>query len=103
MKFEFDCSAVNHCKQKWTFYVSSESGKIVIEDLNIEEQEKPIGCFGHPKTITVLVKGMALDKINTEALIETECVKDISCGQFLADCIENIKSSNNISGKTRGF
>ncbi len=93
-KYSFTCSAENHCKQDWNFEIENINGESIIKNLEITEEEKPRGCFGHPKTITALVKGMDLEKIDINSLKEADCVKDISCGQFLADCIETMKSQS---------
>ncbi len=91
-KYIFNCTAENHCKQDWIFEIENTNDILIINNLEITEEEKPRGCFGHPKTISVLVKGMELEKIDVDTLKEADCIKDISCGQFLADCIETIKS-----------
>ena len=90
--YSFTCDAENHCKQNWIFEIESIDGKSIINNIEITEREKPKGCFGHPKTITALVKGVDLENIDTDLLSETDCIRDISCGQFLADCINTIKS-----------
>ena len=89
-KYEFISSDLDHCKLKWNFTIRKENNELLIDDLIIEEREKAIGCFGHPKTITALVKGRTISSIDLNSLQEVECKKEISCGSFLADCLRKI-------------
>lgn len=89
-QFEYTSKDINNCKQKWLFFISKEKNKLTIENLEILEKETPTGCFGHPQTIITLVVGREISSLNIEGLSQTACSKDVSCGQFLADCLKDI-------------
>lgn len=72
------------CKYGWTFTLKNNTLGWIIEDLQIDEREKPRGCSGHPQTIVALLKGRSLDSIHHQGLSEAACDRNISCGQALA-------------------
>ena len=78
------------CKYSWTFTLKHNSQGWIIEDVQVVEREKPRGCFGHPKSIAVLLQGRILDSINLEGLTEASCGNSLSCGQALAQCLTDL-------------
>jgi hypothetical protein len=91
-KFEYDCDELDHCKLKWTFFISKKENELIVEDLQIEEREEPKGCFGHPETIIALAKGRTISSFSTDNLLMAKCKNEISCGHFLAKCLLDIES-----------
>ncbi len=80
------------CKFSWTFTLKHDSHGWIIDELRVEEREKPRGCFGHPKTIVTLLKGRILDTINLDELAEASCARSLSCGQVLAQCLTDLSN-----------
>ena len=68
------------CKSCFTFKLNNDSGKVVIDNLEIVGSK---GCGGHPRTISALVRGRALEELPEEALAGAACGRAMSCGQTL--------------------
>jgi hypothetical protein len=79
------------CKSYWTFELEKVAGMWIIQSLQIDEREQPIGCEGHPKTLMALLKNRPVNSIDVNALSDSYCEKDISCSQVLAKCITQLK------------
>ena len=88
---EFDLEKEDTCKKQWTFHMKQENGIPTIESLEIAPARQ--GCPGHPKTIEALVRNMPVDKIDSEALHQTTCIRQKSCGINLAECVSAIKET----------
>lgn len=87
---EFDTSGQNTCMNSWSFELQQVGSLApVIRALKIGQGSQ--GCPGHPKTISALVKGRAIDQIDIEALATTDCPRSQSCGQVLGDCVTELK------------
>jgi len=82
------------CKQTWRFSISEKDGDKVIEDLQIDEREIEEGCMGHPKTLSILLKGRSTKSIDLKELEGTYCKKWVSCGQILGKCLEKINKND---------
>ena len=79
-------------KYAWTFTLKHNSQDWIIDDLHVDEREKPRGCFGHPKMITALLKGRILHSISLNELAEAFCGHSLSCGQVLAQCLTDLSN-----------
>jgi len=84
------------CKARWTFTLSKDGDGLIIEDLKIEphltQRGTQRGCWGHPQSIVALLQGARVDAINIRALSEAACARDVSCGQTLARCLEDLRA-----------
>lgn len=87
---EFDTGGQDTCMNSWNFELQQASSSApVITALEIGRANQ--GCPGHPKTISALVKGRAIDQIDIEVLAATDCQRSQSCGQVLGACVAEIK------------
>lgn len=75
------------CKARWTFTLEGQGAEAVIHDIRIAEREEPVGCQGHPGTVTALLRGRKLRELDVRALLESGCLREISCGAVLARCL----------------
>ena len=95
-EFIFDVDKT--CKMKWTFAISQTDQGPVIDDIEIlphtTSNGTERGCVGHPKTIISLIKGRPLNTLDIQALLQTSCLREISCGQALGQCLADIRDSN---------
>jgi len=87
---EVSFEAEDTCKQTWRFSLTHGAEGWIVEDLQIEDREQAVGCGGHPKTITALVKGRSVKSIDVDALAEAACGRRMACGQALARCLRQI-------------
>jgi len=87
---EFSFEAEDTCKQTWRFSLRQGAGGWIVEDLQIEDREQPVGCGGHPRTIAALVKGRPVKSIDVDALAEAARGRSMACGQALARCLRQI-------------
>jgi len=97
MTREFTFDADETCKVRWTFHIGADDDGAVIEDVEIEgyrtePEGRERGCLGHPKTISALLRGRPLADLDAEELAEATCARDQSCGQALAECLQQLKS-----------
>jgi hypothetical protein len=92
-KLEFNMEKEDTCKKQWIFHMKQDNGVKVIESLEIAPARQ--GCPGHPKTIEALVRDMPVDNLDLEALHQTTCMRNKSCGMNLADCVSVMKEAAN--------
>lgn len=90
--YQFAADEKLHCKSQWTFDILKTDQHLILDNLQIKERDSGKGCAGHPQTIEILLKGREINTIDISALMKTDCNMGVSCGQFLADCLEKIKS-----------
>lgn len=98
--YTFDTDQSKHCKSRWTFNILKKDQGFIVDSIKIEERESAKGCIGHPKTIEALLKGREINSLDINALMESDCKMGISCGQFLASCLEEIKLNLDLTVKT---
>lgn len=99
--YEFTFDSEQTCKTTWRIEVVSRVDGPVIRDVQVQAgltpNGKEMGCKGHPRTIAALVRGQRVDAIDVQALVETACTRPCSCGQALAECLQQIRSRNSSS------
>jgi len=90
---KFDTSNEDTCQDEWIFNLKKIAGETIIESIEIVQSGK--GCKGHPKTISALVRNIPINDLDLDALSNTNCIHDISCGMVLGSCVEEINNSIN--------
>jgi hypothetical protein len=75
------------CKARWVFTLEGRGPEAVIHDIHIAEREEPVGCQGHPGAVTALLRGRRVGELDVRALLESDCLRGISCGAVLARCL----------------
>ena len=79
------------CKDQWRFVLSPLDGG---RDYRIDDLEATgkRGCLGHPRTIAALLRGRTIGEIDLEALSDTPCARNESCGKTLAMVVGQLRS-----------
>ena len=75
---------VNTCKQRYEFQYRTEGDDIIVEQLSVTGDK---GCKGHPRTISVLLKGRRVNDLPIDDLTAITCTRDSSCPQQLVQAV----------------
>ncbi len=92
---EFTFDGEETCKGRWSFSLAEGPDGTVVKRLRVVANKRPgtdkeRGCLGHPRTIIALIEGRSLASLDVEALARAACVKKVSCGQALAECLRKM-------------
>ncbi|WP_430817258.1 hypothetical protein [Carboxylicivirga sp. RSCT41] len=88
----FDKSNENTCYKEWQVNMAEVDGEKIVKSVEYEAGRH--GCVGHPKSIVALSAERPLSSFDLQALSQTDCVRDKSCGIIFGECLSAIKAGS---------